>query len=944
MSEYYSSKPHAKKAPPEPDESIVTFVTDDLGLALIAEKGIELNFECPFCGDRKPDHFNLNSETGLWKCFKCGEKGSLVQLVPKLAELGVVDVSQLRKLTSQAKSVVSIGKVSRVRSLFSGSGRAKSKPKPSVTTLGTMVDICSASWTRKARRYALSRLSESTVEQFRLGVVPKDLPQRLADASIPEREGIESGVLRSTAKGTEPRWAGAIVIPYVVDGQVVTLEYRLLDDALTKKYGKYQALPGSRVLFNQDALASSKTIIVCEGAIDAMTAEQLGASAVGMPGNSSFKGEWAKGFAAAGVQQAVLCLDNGEAGTERGRLAAREALESVGIEVADLVLPSGVGDLNDYATKHAGDASSFKKLIDAALLSAATRAASSKRKKKSLKSVGAMKARAQIVVNDRPSRDIKADAAAAVLAANALELMLFRRDGEIVRIKTGHVPRIEPLSSPWFEKFLCDVADWIRRFKKTDVDVHPPASIIRMLMAEPDPRLPVLTAAVSVPFFDRTGTLVTEPGYNETECVYLVPPKGWTMPAVSRRPSKREVERARSLILDDLLVDFAFVGAADRAHAVAALILPFIRSMIEGPTPMHLCEAPGPGVGKSLLWAVISLVFLGDFVNATVLPRSDEETRKRITAQLSTAPPYVLFDNVDRDDRGHRVESASLAAVLSSTRWADRKLGVSEVIEALNRATWLMTGNNVQLSMELTRRLVLSRLDAKTDAPWLRKGFKHENLRAWSMEHRSDLVWAVLTLVQAWISAGQPLGKKTLGSFEDWAAKMGGILEVAGVEGFLGNLDELYESADSESNDWREFVRTWWAEFSDKAVSPTELTELCDRETLLSDDLGDRTDRGKATWVGGELARQRDRVYAGYRIVQAKDGGRKRGRAYKLVPVEEHDLEEHATKEGPVGKETRESVRPPKKGDPRGRSPSVKKARLTGAREAKDSKETASRD
>lgn len=36
----------------------------------------EINFDCPLCGDHKP-RFYINSKSGLWTCFNCGERGNL---------------------------------------------------------------------------------------------------------------------------------------------------------------------------------------------------------------------------------------------------------------------------------------------------------------------------------------------------------------------------------------------------------------------------------------------------------------------------------------------------------------------------------------------------------------------------------------------------------------------------------------------------------------------------------------------------------------------------------------------------------------------------------------------------------------------------------------------------------------------------------------------------
>jgi hypothetical protein len=65
-------------------------------------------------------------------------------------------------------------------------------------------------------------------------------------------------------------------------------------------------------------------------------------------------------------------------------------------------------------------------------------------------------------------------------------------------------------------------------------------------------------------------------------------------------------------LLDELAGDFPFVSDSDRAHWLAALLLPFVRRMINGPTPLHFVEAPCNGAGKSLLCDIISIVATGE--------------------------------------------------------------------------------------------------------------------------------------------------------------------------------------------------------------------------------------------------------------------------------------------------------------------------------------------
>ena len=96
---------------------------------------------------------------------------------------------------------------------------------------------------------------------------------------------------------------------------------------------------------------------------------------------------------------------------------------------------------------------------------------------------------------------------------------------------------------------------------------------------------------------------------------------------------------------------------------------------------------------------------------------------------------------------------------------------------------------------------------------------------------------------------------------------MGGILGVAGVEGFLGNLDELYANADSEGEAWREFVLAWWDEHGEAVLHVADLTELCDKQDLMLQVRGDGSARSQQCRLGRALQCARDRVFGDIQLV-----------------------------------------------------------------------------
>jgi hypothetical protein len=176
------------------------------------------------------------------------------------------------------------------------------------------------------------------------------------------------------------------------------------------------------------------------------------------------------------------------------------------------------------------------------------------------------------------------------------------------------------------------------------------------------------------------------------------------------------------------------------------------------------------------------------------------------------------------------------------------------------RCIWIATGNNPEFSNEMARRLVRIRLDAHVERPWQRAGFRHPDLMIWVRANRVRLVAACLTICQAWLAAGRPRGARTIGSYENWAQVLGGVLDVAGVEGFLGNLDEMLEASDGEGAVWRSFVSAWWDRFGTAEVGTNDLYE-----TALSCEpplpLGSGNDRSQRTRLGKALGRLRDRIF-----------------------------------------------------------------------------------
>jgi hypothetical protein len=311
--------------------------------------------------------------------------------------------------------------------------------------------------------------------------------------------------------------------------------------------------------------------------------------------------------------------------------------------------------------------------------------------------------------------------------------------------------------------------------------------------------------------------------------------------------------------------------------AWAALLRPFVRPLIDGPTPLHLIEAPRSGTGKTLLAQALMVPALcRRELEPMTVDCEESEVRKRLTGSLRDSPTAVLMGNLGQ---GRRLESSSLAAALTTGTWKDRLLRSPKMVSLPVRCVWLATSNNPALSDELARRTVACRIDAGVACPPMRSGYRYPELLDWARANRPALVGAVLTIVRAWLAAGCPGADVRLGMFESWARVVGGILHVAGVPRLRDHI-ECYQGRETDLGQaLAGFLSAWWNQHGKAEVGAKDLFELAKAtgclEVLLEAHLseaqrpparGNETERARQTRLGQALRRLVGQVYAGFRI------------------------------------------------------------------------------
>ena len=407
-----------------------------------------------------------------------------------------------------------------------------------------------------------------------------------------------------------------------------------------------------------------------------------------------------------------------------------------------------------------------------------------------------------IELSGRPGREVVDDAKEALHDWNDPPV-LFQRGTEPVQVATDDQgrPVIRELPDAVMDDCLDRAADFYRSTEnKGAVRADLSKRYVDRIMETIN--LPPLNSIVEVPVLREDGSILDEPGYDESSRLYYQPDEDLTVPEIPREPTEEQIKTAKAAIWEPLQ-DFPFVDQASRANALALMLTPIVRPFLgEQNVPLAIVDATVQGTGKTLFVKVVSITSTGRPAATMNAPEGDEEWRKQITAQLLQGASIIAVDNV----RG-RLQSAPLEQALTTSLWQDRVLGKSQQVELPQRATWIATGNNVQPKGDMKRRVYPIRMDAEMERPWMGRDFEINNLQQWTKDHRGDLVAALLTLARGWFSAGQPAPQTELiGSFEKWTRTVGGILEHAGITSFLDNLDEMLETVDDEAAEWTGFL------------------------------------------------------------------------------------------------------------------------------------------
>ncbi|MBA2397065.1 MAG: hypothetical protein H0V70_30455 [Ktedonobacteraceae bacterium] len=422
-----------------------------------------------------------------------------------------------------------------------------------------------------------------------------------------------------------------------------------------------------------------------------------------------------------------------------------------------------------------------------------------------------------ISVTNKPdikiSGNIEEDANATLMALYSANIppVLFVRRGKLARCRVDEEgkPLIEDLDEALLLFEMARAANFLsyNQARQAYSPTYPPVALARHILSAKSWRFPALRGITEVPVVRDDGTILDQPGYDPQAKLIYLPHPDLVIPAIPTNPTPQEVEEARNFAWK-YFEEFAYETRSDGANAFGLLLTTVTRSLY-GAVPMAAIDATKQGSGKGLLSKGIAYVAQGRSAAAMVPPSDENEWRKTLTSQLVEGNLLISLDNVDG-----LLYSSTLASFLTADVWTARLLGTMNSPEMPQRSMIMCNGNNLQLGGDIPRRSYRIRMDAGVSKPWMRNKFTYSPLIKFIRQDRGKIIASLLTMARAWIVAGRPAPATplpALADFTGWCEVIGGILAFADVDGFLENLNQLYEETDTDGPQWAAFLEYWHA-------------------------------------------------------------------------------------------------------------------------------------
>ena len=337
----------------------------------LTRHGADLIGKCPFHDDRTPS-LVITPAKNLWHCLgACNAGGTAIDWVMRADGISFRHAVELLKADHLPLAAAPIQPVKH--------GTVRKLPPPvereadDRVLLLQVVDYYNETLKQspEAMKYLASRglTSPEIIARFKLGFANRTLGYRLPAknrAAGAEMRGRlqRLGVIRESG---HEHFNGSVVIPVLnSSGEVVEMYGRKITPNLREGTPDHLYLPGAHAgVWNEEALAASKEIVLCESLIDALTFWSAGIRNVTASyGVNGFTADHRAAFEKYGTERVYIAYDRDEAG-EKAAAALAPELMGMGIDCFRVQFPKGM-DANEYALKVQPAAKSLAVLLNKA--------------------------------------------------------------------------------------------------------------------------------------------------------------------------------------------------------------------------------------------------------------------------------------------------------------------------------------------------------------------------------------------------------------------------------------------------------------------------------------------------------------------------------------------------------------------------------------------------
>lgn len=385
--------------------------------------------------------------------------------------------------------------------------------------------------------------------------------------------------------------------------------------------------------------------------------------------------------------------------------------------------------------------------------------------------------------------------------------------------------------------------------------------------------LPKLRAILASPTIDpATGRIIETGGYDRETGILLDLPHTAQWQGVPENPTPEQCKVAAETLWHPFR-DFPFVTPVDRGGWLACLLTADCRPLL--PTaPAFGLDATCAGTGKTLLAECAAIMAGGRYELMPPVGDDETETRKRLFAALRGGANTLITDNETR-----HVDSATLCAVLTTGELSDRVLGESNNVTVPTLALMILTGNNLTLVGDLSRRVIKITLDAGIERPWDRSFDldPKEHVKT----NRLHLVCSALTLLRGFHTAGAPRPKGgRMASFEMWSDFIRGCVCWVAKNGWLDVADPVKSiesnfDADPDTNKLRALLVVWNKHFGSaggtvaKAIKAAEGAPDGDLFAAM-DEIGGERGKLNSRRISRWIERHQGRIADGLKFVRGE--------------------------------------------------------------------------